>query len=386
MQEQIYLSKSSLETFKQCGLKFNNRYVEKILGLQALQDKQAALFGTLIHEVLEKYFGNDKKGSLLSLYQEAFKNSEINSQDFYILGEQLLKHYAETSDNGNKVLGVEVEFKYFLDNGVPIKGIIDRIDEISEEEIEIIDYKTGYSTPLTPKQLETDLQLGMYNLAANNLFPKYKRVKLSLYYLHYGKISCYMSDTMLESLKGYLSVMYDKIQKGLGDPSLLTPTVNSFCSFCDYKATCTAFQETVKSSTELATIPKEYAGLIANETGLMIDVEKLDLFREMLINKQKLLKKVQGQTEDFIKNYIEKNGNSNRQAKIGNTYFSLASKKYTLYDTATFLTLCQRKGVNPAPFLETKKTDIDIAFKDDDEFLGILKSTAQTKFSNSYVK
>ncbi len=384
MIQDLYLSKSSVETFAQCQLKFSNRYIKKVNGIQKLADRQSAMFGTLIHTVLERYFA-DKSADLLSLYKEEYKNSEVNSHELFITGEQMIKDYARDSDGGNKILAMEQDFKLFLDNGVPVKGFIDRIDELSPEEIEIIDYKTGYSMPLTEKQLSFDLQLSIYTMAIKQLYPQYKKIKASLYYLHYGKVSVYISNENLESTKSYLSIVYDRMTKASELGEDLKPTVNSYCSFCDYKATCPAFQETIKTTEELS-LTTSLNALIAPESGLAIDVEKLDLFLDMIVAKQKLLKKVEDEAKTFIKKYIETNGGEERKAKIGNTYYSLNSKKYTTYDPKIVLQLCREMGLDVFPLLSVSKAKVDETFKSNKEAMKKLTENARINFSEGYVR
>lgn len=380
--EELALSKSSVETFKQCGLKFKYRYIDKILGSQKLEDKQAALFGTLIHSVLERYFGADKKGDLLSLYKEEFKKSEVNKHELYIAGEQLIKGYAADADNGNKILCVEKDFRLYLDNGVPVKGFIDRIDEISPDEIEIIDYKTGYSVPLTEDQLATDLQLAIYTMAAKQLFPEYKKVKASLYYLHYGKVSVYISEENLESIKGYLSVIYDKILQA--DENSFKPRVNSFCSFCEYKASCSEYKETVMGND--AALTQEYKALMVPDSAVFIELDKIDAFLDVVVAKQKTLKKMEEDIKAFIEEYIKTHGDEQRKVKIGGTSYSLASKKYKQYDPEIVHKVCVELGVNPWTLFKVNKMDVDNAFKGDSAAMAALSKNSKTAFSKSFVR
>ncbi len=133
--QDLFLSKSSIETFLQCGAKFDYRYLKKAELVENDQEKEAATFGSLIHKVLEDFF-KDKGQPILELYQKYYTEYPIKGQHFFDLGHRMIADYAKDSDNGNKILSLEKDFKLFLGNGVPVKGFIDRIDEISEEEIE----------------------------------------------------------------------------------------------------------------------------------------------------------------------------------------------------------------------------------------------------------
>lgn len=382
----LYLSKSSLETYVACASKFDRRYVQKLPGFQAEKDRQASLFGNLIHSILEEYFKKEKKVDLEELYKEEFSKSDITSQEFFFLGSRLLADYAKSVDKGNKVLSLEQGFQLYLGNGTPVKGFIDRIDELSEDEIEIVDYKTGYSPPMTGEELEKDLQLGIYNLAVNQLYPKYKKVKLSLDYLHYGRVSCYRSPQQLKDLEDYLGAMYSKIITAIEEKKEFKTTVNSYCSFCDYKKDCKDFQNTIKKADDATLIEKTMVGLIAPETGLTVELDKVDVFLKLVQAKQKILKKVELEVKDFIKQYIKDNGGEKREARIGSTYYSLNSKKYTNYEIKTILELCEKFDVDPSIVLSPNKGNIDKVFKGNNEAMKKLNETSNLDYSESFVK
>ncbi len=383
--EELYLSKSSTETYQLCGLKFSRRYIERVEGKQKVADKQAAIFGTVIHNVLEDYFKSEKKLNLFDLFKEYFKNAKVESHELFLTGERLIKDYAANSDNGNKILGLELEFKLFLDNGVPIKGIIDRVDEVDETTLNIVDYKTGYSTPLTEKQLLNDLQLSMYNLAIRQLYPKYKRIISTLDYLHYGKVSVEIPFDQLDSTKNFLSVIYDRIKNSIETGEDLEPKLNSYCGWCDYKTSCKAFQETIleEEDNKLST---KYNSLIAPETGLVVDYEKIDLFLDSIVSKKKILDRLEKDVKEFIKKAIEENGGPERKIKIGNTYFSVNNKKYTEYNIETLYNICKEKGINFFKLVNPAKGEVDKVFKKDKEVMEQLKSTAKVNFSEGYIQ
>lgn len=381
--EDLYLSKSSIEVYQQCEAKFDYRYIKKIEVLEADSEKEAAVFGNLMHKVLEDYFTAGNNLPIIDIYKSSFNLYPIKSQDFFTLGFRMIEDYAKSTNNGNKILSVEYPFKLFLPNGVPVKGIIDRIDEISEEEIEIVDYKTGYSRPLTQDQLEKDLQLGIYNLVLRQVFPKYKRVKLTLDYLHHGKVSVYRTDAQLDALSNYLSAIYIKIQESIGSERDLKPTVNSYCSWCSYKANCSAFKEVI-TSPALKEDVDTYNGLISRETGIVVPFEKLDVFLDRIKSKMKILKKMETDVKDFILEHIEKSKDG--KAQVGKTTYYSTAKKYTEYDVNTVLDIFGDKKVDMNQVLSPQKMAIDELLKGDKEALGKLNVTAKKKFSESFLK
>ncbi len=384
---EIWLSKSLIDTFLQCGLKFSKRYIERIRVAQDSESMKSAIFGSMIHSVMETYF-KDTKLNLLELYKEEFKKAPITDREFYLLGENLITNYVNDSKNGDKILGVEVEFQHYLNNGIPIKGIIDRVNEISDDEIEIIDYKTGYSPPLSEEELEKDLQMGMYNLAALELYPKYKRVKLTLNYLHYGNVSCYKTKEQLESLKNYLSVIYSKIMSMLEEKKEFSPRVNSYCSFCDYKNQCPKFKEIVsEDSKDSEALVESYTGLINRDLGVTVPLDRVDEFLFSVKSRIKILKKLEDEIKGFILSYAkEGNIDSNSKVKVGKSTYSVSFKKDTAYDVNTVLEVFSGKPIDFNQILKARKKEIDALVKDDTKAVRDLKRTSRDSYSDSFLR
>lgn len=374
----FYLSKSSAEKFLQCGESFSKRYIQKVHGLQKAEDMEASLFGNLIHELLEEKYGIAKDRDVIEMFKEKFVKYPILSKRFYDLGVTLLEDYVSSSAPTKKVLGLELPFQFFLDNGVPIKGIIDRVDEISEDECEIIDYKTGLSQALSEYELREDIQIGMYNLAANHLFPQYKKVKLTLNYMHHGPVSVYRDAANLESLKGYLKVIYEKIQKAVETGEGLEPRINNYCGYCEYKGTCSLYKEVLTSQDkDLET----FNGMILPETGITVDIDKIDIFHKFIKNKIKILENMEEKVKVFIGDLMKKEGG--HRITLGKTNYQFKSKKYTNYKVEDVILLAQEKGFNLNEVLSVQKTALDT--KLNDEEINKLKKTANIGYGKQYV-
>lgn len=367
----ISLSKSSVELWDLCRAKYKKRYIDKDKGFQTLEEKKRTIFGNVIHDTLDFYYNNGKK-NIIKVYKKEFEKSEISDKELFELGEARIVDYVKSVDNGNKVLCIEQEFQIYLDNGVPIKGIVDRVDEISEEEIEIIDYKSGMSAPLNESGLDDDIQVGMYTLWAKHNFPNYKRIKVSLYYLHFGKVSTYIPESKLDSLKNYLEVIYNKITTCKDFPE----TLNNYCSFCEYRSKCNEYKRVVEKNNEEALI-------VLPSSGMTLNPEKVNELFESLKNKEKIIKKLRSDLSSVIKEYIQNTGDS--RVKLGDKEFSLASKKYMNYSANTVVALCAEKQISPSKVLDVRKAEVDKIFKDE-ESIKRLKETTTVSYSDTYVK
>jgi len=122
----------------------------------------------------------------------------------------------------------EMEFRFVIGN-YSILGYIDRVD-VYDEVVEIIDYKTG-KREVAQKDISTNLQMGIYALAAHTAFPG-KQIKASLHYLRSGRIKSHQYTN--EDIENVKTLLISKISKIMNDFNF-TPTKNErICSFCDH--------------------------------------------------------------------------------------------------------------------------------------------------------
>jgi len=120
-----------------------------------------------------------------------------------------------------------------------IKGFIDRIDQIDDDTLEIIDYKTGSrssflsddKTKKNSAMLREDIQPRMYHLAAKHLYPHIKHFIITfIYTTDGGPVSTIVSDEDLEEVK---DIIYNKFQevKNNEDPFRNESWKCRFCHF-----------------------------------------------------------------------------------------------------------------------------------------------------------
>ncbi|MFQ6062229.1 MAG: ATP-dependent helicase, partial [Methanosarcinales archaeon] len=186
-----YVSYSQINTYLNCPRQYKYKYVFKI----PTPAKSYFSFGKVIHETLEKFHKKFKdtsiasKEDILSLYKESWNREgyENKTQELEHLqdGEKMLIDYLEIEkENASNIKELEKKFYVKVDDLV-IHGYIDRIDELPEGGLEIIDYKTSRS-PKSENALKKDLQLPIYAIATQQIYNKYPE-KLSIYWLRHGK-------------------------------------------------------------------------------------------------------------------------------------------------------------------------------------------------------
>jgi DNA helicase-2/ATP-dependent DNA helicase PcrA len=156
--ENFSLSVSALNKYLRCPLSF---YYENILNVPAVQS-EAASFGIALHNALcrgfEKMMASESKvfpppDEFVQIFErEMFKLQGFFSRKEYerrlAQGREYLKAYCENNlPHWPHKVQVEQEFKNVTVEGVPLTGVIDRIDFLANQQVHLVDYKTGSQDP-----------------------------------------------------------------------------------------------------------------------------------------------------------------------------------------------------------------------------------------------
>ncbi len=225
---------SQLTCYEACPLNYKFIYILKI----PTEDNASAVFGRCIHNCLRQYF----VPLLESAYQESlFKTTQPDKKLFEL--KHLLAHYARYwTDNGYesrqqadayKKLGSDMLTNFhaalgddrpaiiFLEKKFKLKlaaytlgGTIDRVDDLKDGTVEIIDYKTG--NPIDEKKLDykKKRQLLLYQAAVEESLGK-KVSKLSFYYMQNNqKISFTAKPEDIIKVKEEMIRLIERIKSG----------------------------------------------------------------------------------------------------------------------------------------------------------------------------
>lgn len=109
----------------------------------------------------------------------------------------------------------------FQHNGfLRMRGSIDLIVRINDQVIEIVDYKTGRKynwakeKEKTYEDLQNDLQLRLYFYAVRKLFPQYKYVMVTLFYINAdGATTVTFDDSEIEKTEELLREYFERVSK-----------------------------------------------------------------------------------------------------------------------------------------------------------------------------
>ncbi|MFC1600662.1 PD-(D/E)XK nuclease family protein, partial [Patescibacteria group bacterium] len=194
-----YLSYSQIQTFRTCPLHYKLRYIFKV----PTPPSASQSFGIAIHESMKGFYETVKEGKkpnnrlMYKLLEEKWKKegftSKSHEKKFFEKGKVYLSGFLKESFDPKNIPDL-LEQKFTLpllfkkgERPLKIGGILDRVDVLPGDKLEIIDYKTGATIP-TQKQVDKDLQLTFYILAATSIKEKPfnklpEEVSASLYFL-----------------------------------------------------------------------------------------------------------------------------------------------------------------------------------------------------------
>ena len=234
----LALSFSQISTYLECPYQYFLLY---IIGLPT-KPKSYFSLGKSIHTALEKYHkprlipSTGAIDELLSYFENAWISegyaNEIDETRAKEDGKSILSsYYDRLTNNPANPIEVEKRFNVTID-GLQIKGVIDRIDEVPSGGLHIIDYKTGNFVPDLLDE-NSKLQLSIYTLAVNILWDKPVE-RASYLYLRSGTDLDFepKDDDLFQT-----RLILKAVSEGIGCERFQRKT-NKFCRFCDFYETC----------------------------------------------------------------------------------------------------------------------------------------------------
>jgi len=234
----LSLSASDLDLYLTCPLKYKFGRVFGIPQEPTINQR----FGILIHNVLERF--HKERGEdgdlerLMELFEAGWRRTGFGSSDdelqFRDRAREAMRLYWEREREGEgEPVWLERKFDFRV-GPHHVRGRVDRVDRLPGGDHELIDYKTGERK--SAEQLESDLQLALYRLAARQAWDLEASSGSYYYVLDAEKVAAptkpddaeRVERTVLEVGEGVLGQDFEP------RPS---PTT---CSWCDYRLICPA--------------------------------------------------------------------------------------------------------------------------------------------------
>ena len=236
-----YLSNHRVEVFLSCERQLEY-YLDGTNDHVMVGDVTPRTFGSALHDALEALFllpkGKRTLDALLDTYDDACKRCSLKWHT-YEDGKVILRNWFSKSRDilEKDVLSVEEKFEIDV-GGVPVVGVLDRLDKVDGNTVDITDYKSGF-VPMNKWEIENSLQLGIYNLAVRIKYPWVKKVRTIYDFLRWQRSSTEMEEHKLAGLRRYLRVIWDRMKK-CENP---TATVSAACRWCDYRYKCPDYKK-----------------------------------------------------------------------------------------------------------------------------------------------
>jgi putative RecB family exonuclease len=289
-----HLSFSRISRFEQCPLSFKLHYIEK----KTAAPNDSLRFGKAIHAVLEvlvREHMEQERTELLpadraaELWQKTFTAEGLSGFEMFQEGLGIIEAFIR--DQGivdhQDVLAIEREFHLPV-GPFSVLGYIDRVDRVDDETVGVVDYKSNRML-FTREEVDGSLQMSLYHLAAQQLWPWAKKVKLTFHMLRHGiRMVTERSQEQLDAAIKYVESMGEQTETATEFPARL----NSNCIYCDHKASCTAYADALQGKRDF----------ICEDTA---DLEAVAKEREEVARLAKILYARKGDLEKVLKTHLE---------------------------------------------------------------------------------
>jgi DNA helicase-2/ATP-dependent DNA helicase PcrA len=237
------LSATAVETYETCPLQFKLEREWRIP-----QEVPAAMqFGAAMHRVLRTYFDSVKQerpkteDELIELFELDFAQAVIDDayqRELYEeQGPRQIKDFLAALRGRAipKVLHTEEHFEVRVGEAT-VAGRIDRIDDLGDGRVAIVDYKTG--KPRAQEDADESLQLSIYAIAAQEKWG-YHADRLIFYNLEEAAAVTTSRDRFqLEEAKAKVKDVAERIEVGE-----FNPKPGYHCRFCSYRNLCPATEK-----------------------------------------------------------------------------------------------------------------------------------------------
>ena len=235
----IIMSPSKLFAFETCPKQFHLKYVMKAYPPKQLIDVMHT--GSLVHKILEYLAEYPVEENIEKCTIKAIGEIDIvPTPEMVERAKNMVEAWFSEEKFENDVLASEYEFINQLDEDVTIRGIIDRVEQVSKNCIKVIDYKTGYRM-YTREDLIDSNQLLIYAMAAYDKWPVDTIIICYDMVAHNRRTEVMVKPSDFADKHKYLQEVYKRIIDGEKDAIL-----SEKCAYCWYKFTCKEYLEYIQ--------------------------------------------------------------------------------------------------------------------------------------------
>lgn len=240
-------SPSKADLAGRCGLAYKFKYVDKLE--EAPGGSTAGAIGTAIHRVQELHLSGENittsletslsENELTSVDQEQVKSAATAVRSFST------RIQTFTEKHGVKVklleqrwaINKDFEPRDFKDPDVVLRGVVDFGMLTNNDQLVIIDHKSGKPKPIS----SYGVQLDMYAIMGLAHLPQAKSVQCAIHFVRTEEIEWappISPSKIKESLQPWLIHF---LNKRAADAEEARPRISYQCSWCGYKPVCPAW-------------------------------------------------------------------------------------------------------------------------------------------------
>jgi DNA helicase-2/ATP-dependent DNA helicase PcrA len=249
----LELSASALDNYKNCPLRYKLRYDWRLP-----EEAGAALqFGNAMHLALKAYFDGVQAGrppdeqTVIACFLDEFAKAVIpeqfQSEMYESQGREQLAAFlsSDLARPAGEVLQTEKKFSIEI-GGARVRGRLDRLDDIGDGRVQVIDYKTG--KPKTQDIADDSLQLSIYALAAKSM--GYEPASVVFINTENGAaVESQRSEKQLKDAEEEVKGLAQRIADGD-----FAPKPGGGCAWCSYHSICPKHEEPLPRPVEKAVV------------------------------------------------------------------------------------------------------------------------------------
>jgi CRISPR/Cas system-associated exonuclease Cas4 (RecB family) len=231
------LSKSKVNSFLKCRRSFKYQYIDEI----EQEANDAMQLGTDVHQIAEDFI---KKGGIGSdNYRQKLQELADDYGSQYDLGihlDHLADFFNDIFKDGDMRYEVFSSEEYLYNEEYDISGLADLVVRDENNDIIIIDYKTGKSGSIKKYRLE----LCYYKLLLESKYPNINIIAAGIFFTKDGKTrfltftedadkGAYCTEKDCKAAIDLLNFIREEINKGR-----LGPNRQFLCKYCSYQNIC----------------------------------------------------------------------------------------------------------------------------------------------------
>ncbi|MBK7537535.1 MAG: PD-(D/E)XK nuclease family protein [Myxococcales bacterium] len=339
-----HLSFSRLSRYEQCPRSYYLHYRDKL----PAEPGMPLRFGTVLHAALEallkeaideQLVGPLSVERALAFYQAAWLAEGLSGLELFEQGLHICRAFVRVQGvlDWRHVLAVEQDFRLQVGE-FTVVGCIDRVDKLDDESIEIIDYKSNYQL-FSREEVDSSLQLALYQAAAQTLWPWAKNIRLSYWLLRHDlrQVTVRTGQQISDALT-YVEMLGRQIEAAASFP----PQVSANCAYCDHRHHCDAYAQALTGARSVVCADLTNLVELARERE-----EVASLSRVLYARKQEL--------EEVLKAHLQ----DKEQLELGGVRYRLLPTSTVEYPIEPTLSLLADATGAPKEQLATKLLAID---------------------------